>query len=154
MLFGGGEDDEEENGHARGRGGAAISAAPVAVRAAASAQSFFTAQSQMGSGAPDADQQGQTRFAAGRHFHEGAGYDADSGDCRFARSPKVEALAALEQRNVGDASAANILERCERRCRRAGQANWRLLKPASADAPTPPARPIEFASRRPVGGEC
>ena len=33
-----------------------------------------------------------------------------------------------------------------RRCRRAGPPNWRFLKPACTDAPTPPTRPIEFAS--------
>ncbi len=146
MLFGGGEDDEEENGLSRGRGGAAISAAtPVAgSRAVASAQSFFIAQSQMGSGAPDAVSRAKRDLPRGDTFMRAP--DTTPTAAIAAATPKVQVLAALEQRNVGDASAAKSENAAEAPLPPPRPSELALAEAGVADAPLPPARPAEFAS--------
>jgi uncharacterized protein YcbK (DUF882 family) len=147
MLFGGGEDDEEEGGASRG-GGAMITAS-AAVPAAngrngSSAQSFFTAQAQFASGAPDAISRAKRDLPRGETFMRAP--EAAPATAVAAASQKPQRVAALEQPAANDAADGQ------------GAAPWVAPLPPRrpteflsadaglAEAPMPPARPVEFAS--------
>jgi uncharacterized protein YcbK (DUF882 family) len=147
MLFGGGEDDAEEG--ASSRAGAMIAASlPAGGRGGAGAQSMYSGQVQVASGAPDAIARAKRDLPHGETFMSAP--DAAPTAAIASASQKPEVLAALEQPNANDSGAADAPE--------AKAAQWTAPVPprrpsefavaetAFANAPMPPARPVELAS--------
>jgi uncharacterized protein YcbK (DUF882 family) len=131
MLFGGGEDDAEE-GSPHGETNVAA-AAPPSGRSGGGAQTFFTSQYRVASGAPDAITKAKRDLPRGETYMTAPD-----------TPQRPQLVASLEQSTASDANAADAR-------RLAPIPPHRPLEFLSAEiglakAPTPPARPIEFAS--------
>jgi uncharacterized protein YcbK (DUF882 family) len=148
MLFGG-EDDAEEGGGSHGRGGdmtMASAAMPTAAgRSGGGAQSFFLAQNQLASGAPDAISKAKRDLPHGETYMKAP--DAP---------PAVAAAEPTEQKPVVVASADQSVA-IEPGVQHGGAPTLVPLPPqrpseflasdfGGATAPLPPTRPVEFAS--------
>jgi uncharacterized protein YcbK (DUF882 family) len=145
MLFGGGEDDAEEG--ASSRASTILASAPSpGGRNGVGAQSMYSGQTLVASGAPDAIAKAKRDLPHGETFMSAPDTTPNAAIASGAQKPQV--LAAADQ--PGESHAADAQE--------TKAAQWTAPVPphrpsefalpeiALAGAPTPPARPVEFAS--------
>jgi uncharacterized protein YcbK (DUF882 family) len=129
MLFGGGEDEQDENALAQNP--AALASASPSGRGGGGAQTFFAAQNQIASSAADPISRAKRDLPRGETYMSAP----DS-------TPTATVASDAQRATASDADAAAPEPAAPMPPRRPSD----LPEVALADAPTPPVRPIEFAS--------